>query len=117
MIDGLKARTKRIEIERDGEVAFLGYETDADGWISLLHTWVPRALPGRGITNELAEKALEFANAEHLKVEVICPVLFHFLTKHPDYKKLVGIRGYKWSRRRQIAISQPAESPRLSAIR
>jgi hypothetical protein len=95
MIHGLKATTMTIEIERDGEVAFLGYETYADGWISLLHTWVPPALRGRGIANELAEKALEFAKAEHLQVEVICPVVFHFLTKHPEYKKLVGIRGYK----------------------
>jgi predicted GNAT family acetyltransferase len=92
MSDGLKTTSKTIEIERDGEVAFLGYETDADGWISLLHTWVPPALRGRGIANELAEKVLEFAKAEHLKVEVIWPVVFHFLTKHPEYKKLVGIR-------------------------
>jgi uncharacterized protein len=95
MSEGLKATTKRIEIERDGEVAFLGYETDADGFISLLHTFVPPALRGRGIANELAQKALEFAKAEHLKVEVICPVVFHFLSKHPEYKKLVDIRGYK----------------------
>ena len=95
MSEGPKAATARIEIERDGEVAFLGYQTDADGWISLLHTWVPPALRGRGIANELAQKALQFAKDNGLKVEVICPVVFHFITKHPEYKPLVGIRGYK----------------------
>jgi predicted GNAT family acetyltransferase len=95
MSDGLKAKTKRIEIERDGEVAFLGYQTYPDGWISLLHTWVPPVLRGRGIANELAQKALEFAKDNGLKVEVICPVVFHFLAKHPEYKPLVGIRAYK----------------------
>jgi uncharacterized protein len=95
MSDVPTTTTGRIEIERDGEVAFLGYTTDADGWISLLHTWVPPALRGRGIANELAEKSLEFAKENHLKVEVICPVVFHFITKHPEYKPLVGIRGYK----------------------
>jgi predicted GNAT family acetyltransferase len=95
MSEGPKATTARIEIERDGEVAFLGYQTDADGWVSLLHTWVPPALRGRGIANELAQKALEFAKDNGLKVEVVCPVVFHFLTKHPEYKPLVGIRGYK----------------------
>jgi predicted GNAT family acetyltransferase len=95
MSEGLKTTMNRIEIEREGEVAFLGYETDADGWISLLHTWVPPALRGRGIANELAQKALDYAKDHHLKVEVICPVVFHFLTKHPEYKPLVGIRGYR----------------------
>lgn len=95
MSDVPTTTTGRIEIECDGEVAFLGYTTDADGWISLLHTWVPPALRGRGIANELARKSLEFAKEKHLKVEVICPVVFHYITKHPEYKPLVGIRGYK----------------------
>jgi len=95
MSEGPKVAIGRIEIERDGEVAFLGYQTDADGWISLLHTWVPPKLRNRGIANELAQQALAFAKDNGLKVEVICPVVFHFITKHPEYKPLVGIRGYK----------------------
>ena len=38
MSNGLKATTKRIEIERDGEIAFLGYESDGDGWMFLCCT-------------------------------------------------------------------------------
>jgi hypothetical protein len=39
--------------------------------------------------------ALEYAKAHQLKVDVVCPIVFHFLTKHPEYKPLVGIRGYR----------------------
>lgn len=82
---------------RNGMVKFpiLVYETDGAGWISLLYTWVSPALRGRGIANELAQLALEYAKGKHLKVEVVCPVVFHFVSKHPEYKPLVGIRGYR----------------------
>jgi hypothetical protein len=39
--------------------------------------------------------AFEAAKEKGLKVEVVCPVVIHFLTKHPEYKYLVGIRGYR----------------------
>lgn len=82
-------------IERDGETARLAYEVDNEGWISLLHTFVPPALRGRGIANELAKIGLEYAKEHGLKVEAVCPVVFHFTSKHPEYKPLLGIRGYK----------------------
>jgi predicted GNAT family acetyltransferase len=37
-------RKGQFEIERDGETARLAYEVDNEGWISLLHTFVPPAL-------------------------------------------------------------------------
>ena len=61
----------KFEIERDGEVSFLVYETDGAGWSSLLYTWVFPALRGRGIANELARLALEYAKGKHSKVEVV----------------------------------------------
>jgi predicted GNAT family acetyltransferase len=95
MTETMEATKGKFEIERDGGISFLAYETDDEGWISLLHTEVPPALRGQGISNELAEKALEYAKAHKLKVDVICPIVFHFLSKHPEYKSLVGIRGYR----------------------
>ena len=85
----------QFEIEREGETARLAYEIDNEGWISLLHTFVPPSLRGRGIANELARMGLEYAKEHRLKVDVVCPVVFHFTRKHPEYKPLVGIRGYK----------------------
>jgi len=85
----------QFEIEREGETARLAYEIDNEGWISLLHTFVPPTLRGRGIANELARMSLEYAKEHQLKVDVVCPIVFHFTTKHPEYKPLLGIRGYK----------------------
>jgi hypothetical protein len=93
--DSSQTTKGKFEIELGGEVSFLVYEIDGAGWISLLYTWVPPALRGRGIANELAQVALEYAKDKHLKVDVVCPVVFHFVSKHPEYKPLVGIRGYK----------------------
>jgi hypothetical protein len=38
---------------------------------------------------------LEYAKEHRLKVDVVCPIVFDFTTKHPEYKPLLGIRGYK----------------------
>ena len=81
----------RFEIERDGFVSFLAYETDGHDGISLLHTEVHPSVRHHGIANELAQMALEYAKKKHLKVEVICPVVYHFLNKHPGYKSLVRL--------------------------
>ena len=88
-------RKGQFEIERDGETARLAYEVDNEGWISLLHTFVPPSLRGRGIANELARMGLEYAKEHRLKVDVVCPIVFHFTTKHSEYQPLLGIRGYK----------------------
>jgi uncharacterized protein len=45
--------------------------------------------------SQRARSALEYTKGKHLKVEVVCPVVFHFVPKHPEYKPLVGIRGYR----------------------
>jgi uncharacterized protein len=95
MTETTEAMKGKFEIERDGGVSFLAYETDGEGWISLLYTEVPPALRGRGIANELARMGLEYAKAHKLKVDIVCPIVFHFLTKNPEYKSLVGIRGYQ----------------------
>jgi len=95
MTETTEAMKGKFEIERDGGVSFLAYETDGEGWISLLYTEVPPALRGRGIANELARMGLEYAKAHKLKVDIVCPIVFHFLTKNPEYKSSVGIRGYQ----------------------
>lgn len=84
--DSSQAIDGRFEIEREGQISYLAYQADNDGWILLLHTEVAPSLRGRGIANELACMALEYAKDHHLRVEIVCPVVFHFLLKHPEYK-------------------------------
>ena len=80
----------KFEIEEAGQIAFLEFETDASGWMTIWHTEVPLALRGRGIATELARAVFEHARTNHLRVDVICPSALHFLSQHPEYKSLVG---------------------------
>jgi uncharacterized protein len=80
----------RFELEENGETAYLEFEVDQAGWITLYHTEVPPALRGRGIAGILAKTALEYARDNHLKVDVVCPLVANFLSKNPEFQPLVG---------------------------
>jgi hypothetical protein len=82
--------TSRFEYEQDGATAYLEFELDNSGWITLLHTEVPPPLRGKGIANVLAKTAFEYARDHHLRVDVICPIAASFLDKHPEYRDLIG---------------------------
>jgi uncharacterized protein len=80
----------RFEIQEDGETAYLEFELDKAGWITLWHTEVPQTLRGRGIAGTLAKTALEYARDNQLKVDVICPSVANYLSKNPEFQTLVG---------------------------
>ncbi len=80
----------RFELEEEGETAYLEFELDHAGWITLWHTEVPQALRGRGLAGALAKTALEYARDNNLKVDVICPSVANFLSKNPEFQTLVG---------------------------
>jgi predicted GNAT family acetyltransferase len=73
-----------------GETAYLEFDLDSAGWITLLHTEVPEALRGRGIAGELAKTGLEYARDNQLKVDVVCPLVANYISKHPEFEPLVG---------------------------
>jgi uncharacterized protein len=80
----------RFELEDMGETAYLEFDLDSAGWITLLHTEVPEALRGRGIAGELAKTGLEYARDNQLKVDVVCPLVANYISKHPEFEPLVG---------------------------
>ncbi len=80
----------RFELEEMGETAYLEFDLDSAGWITLLHTEVPEALRGRGIAGELAKTGLEYARDNQLKVDVVCPLVANYIAKHPEFQPLVG---------------------------
>ena len=80
----------RFELEENGETAYLEFELDKAGWITLWHTEVPEALRGRGLAGILAKTALDYARDNNLKVDVICPLVANYLAKNPQYQALVG---------------------------
>jgi hypothetical protein len=88
-----KHTMSRFEIEEDGETAYLEFELDGAGWMTLWHTEVPSALRGKGLATELARSAFDYARANHLRVDVICPSALHYLSQHPELRELVGKTG------------------------
>jgi uncharacterized protein len=80
----------RFEIEEHGEVAYLEFDTDSQGWMTIWHTEVPPGMRGQGVASELAQTAFEYAKQNDLRVDVICPLAAGFLSKHPEYNSAVG---------------------------
>ena len=85
-----KVTKSRFEFDEDGETAWLEFDRDDQGWMTLWHTEVPPSLRGRGIAATLASTALEYARDEKLKVDVICPLVAGYIAKHPEFNDLVG---------------------------
>jgi uncharacterized protein len=80
----------RFEFEEKGETAYLEFELDSSGWMTLWHTEVPEGLRGRGIAAMLAKTALEYARDNRLKIDVVCPSVANYLSKNPEFQPLVG---------------------------
>lgn len=80
--------TGRFEMDKDGEVAFLEYSLSGDV-LELTHTEIPKKLRGRGLASDLAEMALQSARENNLKVDIICPTVRDYVSKHPEYSDLV----------------------------
>ena len=85
-----KVTRSRFEFSQDGETAWLEFDRDDQGWMTLWHTEVPPALRGRGIAATLARTALEYARDENLKVDVICPLVASYLQKNPEFNHLLA---------------------------
>ena len=88
--DASQVSRNRFEFEDEGETAYLEFEVDGHGWMTLWHTEVPQALRGRGLAGVLAKTALEYARDNNLKVDVICPSVAGYLAKNPEFQGLVG---------------------------
>jgi hypothetical protein len=73
-----------FEIEQDGQVSYLEFETDGLGWMTIWHTEVPEEQRGKGLGFELVTRAFQYANDNSLQVDVICPLAKHLLDKHPE---------------------------------
>ena len=80
--------TGRIEIERNGEVAYLEYSLSGNV-LELIHTEVPEKLRAMGLASSLAETALHWAREKNLKVDIVCPTVREYVAKHPEYSDLV----------------------------
>jgi predicted GNAT family acetyltransferase len=91
--DEKKNTMSRFEIAEDGQTAWLEFELDGHGWMTIWHTEVPEALRGRGLATELVKSAFEYARENELRVDVICPIALSYLNQHPEIRQGLEIRG------------------------
>ena len=78
----------RFEVNLKGELAFIEYKF-YKGDIAFMHSLVPESFRGKGVGSALARTALEYANAEKLKVMLYCPFVSKFVKEHEEYQHLV----------------------------
>ena len=87
-----KVVKSRFEIEQNGQVSYLEFETDGHGWMTIWHTEVAKKQRGQGIGLELVTTAFQYARENSLRVDVICPLANHIVESHPEFKELLGKR-------------------------
>jgi predicted GNAT family acetyltransferase len=83
------AAAGQFEIRADtGDAAVLTYVKRGDA-LDLMHTRVPGELEGQGYGGALAKAALDYAQANGLKVIPTCPFVSAYLRRHKEYANLV----------------------------
>lgn len=92
MNNSTRVTKSRFEIEQDGQVSYLEFETDGHGWMTIWHTEVAEGQRGKGIGLELVTTAFQYAKENCLRVDVICPLAMHLVEKHPEFKALLSRR-------------------------
>ena len=82
--------SKRFELTIDGYIAFIDFTQRGSDVIKLIHTEVPEELGGRGIAAVLVEKTLQYLEEHQFSLYPICPYVFAFIKKHPEWKRIVN---------------------------
>ncbi|MFN0293079.1 GNAT family N-acetyltransferase [Pedobacter helvus] len=80
--------THRFELSVDGHTAFIDYEEN-EKIIKLIHTESPDALAGRGAATALIEKTLAYLEENTYQLVPLCPLVFAYVKRHPEWKRLV----------------------------
>lgn len=79
----------RFEVDVEGKIAHADYIKGSGGTTLIFtHTEVPEELEGQGIGSKLARTALEYAKAENLRVQPLCPFIRGYIERHPEYQHL-----------------------------
>jgi predicted GNAT family acetyltransferase len=80
---------QNFELHVDGQRSFIEYEMEDDR-VYLSHTEVPEEQSGKGIAAELVEKTFEYLESHNLKVVPGCSYVQTYLTRHPDWNRLLS---------------------------
>jgi predicted GNAT family acetyltransferase len=76
----------QFEICIGSQVARMTYTVSGNN-ITFQHTYVPRALEGRGIGSALVRGAFSHAARMQKRVIIVCPFTYGWLAKHPEFNR------------------------------
>lgn len=79
----------RFELTVKGYIAFIDYREKGSN-ITLIHTESPEELAGRGVATALIEKALQYIEENNYVLTPLCPLVFAYIKRHPDWKRIVS---------------------------
>ncbi len=78
----------RFEAEVEGSLSVADYRLE-DGRMILTHTFVPPEMRDRGIAERMVRAALEYAQAEKLRVVPACSYVSVFVQRNPEFAPLI----------------------------
>lgn len=78
----------QFQIIIEGYKALIVYK-EHDNIISLIHTEVKVELEGKGAATAVIEKTLVYIEENNYKLIPICPLVFAYIKRHPEWKRIV----------------------------
>ncbi len=80
---------KQFEIHLGDQTALVKYILGSSE-IIFTHTEVPEQFEGQGIASKLAKTAIEYAQAEGLRIRPMCPFVAAYIKDHPEYQSITA---------------------------
>ena len=77
-------KERRFTTTVDGHEAHVDYVI-SEGALVVTHTFVPKAIKGRGIASELVREAYRFADLNGLRCKATCSYALAWLSQHTGY--------------------------------
>ena len=89
MTTDVSKESDRFTISVDGEPAGFTQFREEDGHRNFFHTELDDAFAGQGLSSLLVQQALDTTRADGLRIIATCPLVKHWLTKHPEFDDIV----------------------------
>ncbi len=80
----------RFVARLDSGEAELAYIERGERILDLVHTQVPPAARGEGVGDQLVARAVEFAEANDLRIVPSCPFVRQWMSEHPEHSDVLA---------------------------
>ncbi len=75
----------QFEVRLGDQLAFIEYDIAGNNMV-FTHTEVPPAFEGKGIANQMAKVALDYAVQAGHKIQAFCPFVKVYVDRHKEYQ-------------------------------